>query len=937
MKSVDELLNLLKNVISTGPNKSKWKACCPAHHDGDHKGEQSLSIDVQGEKILLHCFAGCKTTDIVKALDLKMSDLFIGEKIKPVAAPKKTSARRKIVATYQYLDISNKLIFEVVRYDPKAFSQRRPDGKGGYIYDLNGIDRVIYRLPLVTAAIGRGETIFHVEGEKDADNLVKLGFEATTSPQGAASWKSTMAGYYNGAKLVVIIPDKDEIKVLNPLKAKSISHNIWTAECPCLDCKNKAILTITLTPETGQLIIKSSANCDVEKILGSVGLELKDLKLPGIAYAREVARDLFTHVGAVKILELPGDNVKDASDWIAAGGTAAQLEELVKNAPDWQLPADQAGVIDYDDLNKTLKAASNGLYIVKDQRFQRLVHVKDEINEYPLCNFVARVIQDIVKDSGTTSERFLRIHGRLNGSHLPLVTVADNQFDNMNWIRREWGVKAQIERNIDKVERHINQAIIKSSGRVPEKVIYTHTGWREIDGQMVYLTNGGAIGRLDIEVELPTNLARYNLPQPDGDPREAIQKSMDLVNVAESKVTLPLLILPYLAVLNVFEDINFTPWLIGRSGSLKSVMTALALSHFGNFTEKTLPANWFGTRTELEKLAFHAKDILFNIDDFAPPAGNAQKKELNNTAEYILRAYGNRQARVRSRADLTSQVTFIPRGLLLSSGEEMPAAGVSRSARTLPIPIAKEDFQHAGDNDYFMLTQAQKDRHFYPLAMAHYIRWIQKNWKDVGSRFREYLAQYRSQAPKNTDTHLRLIDAVSMMQSGYRIMLEWAVDMKAIPASSIVDMLPEGWGILTSLLDYQSTRITAERPGERFIEVLRALLSSGRILFRHRGPEGWIPKESGPGQIIAGWDDLETDVLFINPNEAYAAVYRRCEDMKEYFGSSRDATWQDLHALGYLKEIGEEGSRTFTKKKRFDGLQQRVLYLDRKVIYAEDN
>jgi hypothetical protein len=208
----------------------------------------------------------------------------------------------------------------------------------------------------------------------------------------------------------------------------------------------------------------------------------------------------------------------------------------------------------------------------------------------------------------------------------------------------------------------------------------------------------------------------------------------------------------------------------------------------------------------------------------------------------------------------------------------------------------------------------------------------------VGDEFREDFTLYRGLAPKNTDTHLRLIDAVSMMQSGYLIMSKYALDMGVITPSEQDEMLLQSWDILTSLLDYQSTRITSERPGERFIEVLKSLLSSGKVFFRRQDNfQEWMPRESGPGQVIAGWDDLGADIIYLNPAEAYSAVFNHCERMHEYFGSSRDATWQDLNALGYLKKIGEEGSRTFTKKKRFSGLQQRVLYLDRKVLYDENN
>lgn len=45
-------------------------------------------------------------------------------------------AARRIVATYDYTDAHGELLFQVVRYHPKDFRQRRPDGKGGWVWKL---------------------------------------------------------------------------------------------------------------------------------------------------------------------------------------------------------------------------------------------------------------------------------------------------------------------------------------------------------------------------------------------------------------------------------------------------------------------------------------------------------------------------------------------------------------------------------------------------------------------------------------------------------------------------------------------------------------------------------------------------------------------------------------------------------------------------------
>lgn len=114
------------------------------------------------------------------------------------------SPSRNIAATYEYTDESGVLLFQVVRFEPKDFRQRRPDGNGGWIYDLNGVRRTLYRLPEVLQA----DTVYLVEGEKDADRLRSIGLTATTNPHGAGKWREEYRDSLRG-KRVILLPDHD--------------------------------------------------------------------------------------------------------------------------------------------------------------------------------------------------------------------------------------------------------------------------------------------------------------------------------------------------------------------------------------------------------------------------------------------------------------------------------------------------------------------------------------------------------------------------------------------------------------------------------------------------------------------------------------------------------------------------------------------------------
>jgi hypothetical protein len=196
MMTLEQLLSRLENARHS---PSGWTAHCPTHEDR----RNSLSVTQTEEgKILLNCFAGCPTAGILAQLGLSWPDVFPQD-----SSPKNGAGKRKIDRVYDYTDELGQLLYQNVRFIPKDFRLRKPGGKGGWTWKLNGARRVLYRLPEVLEAAGLGKTIFLVEGEKDADRLCSLGLVATTSG-GAKSWREEFAEFLRGAD-VIIVPDRD--------------------------------------------------------------------------------------------------------------------------------------------------------------------------------------------------------------------------------------------------------------------------------------------------------------------------------------------------------------------------------------------------------------------------------------------------------------------------------------------------------------------------------------------------------------------------------------------------------------------------------------------------------------------------------------------------------------------------------------------------------
>ena len=269
------------------------KAMCPSHPDK----QASLSIKYDKTKgvTMLKCFAGCETEEIVRAAGLQMTDLFDKE------FNGNKSSDNNISAVYKYKDANGNLLFEKVRFDKpkKHLTQRRYIGEatiwgldeGTYYETYRGSNNwskkkrdnvnirefpacqpVLYNLPWLVEAIKNDKEVYIVEGEKDADNLIKMGLAATCNFDGASAsnmkpkWRKEYNQYFKNAR-VVIFNDNDD---------------------------------------------------------------------PGIAHADYIASKLVKVAEYVKRPEIPGLLEKeDISDWINAGHTKEDILNLVESTEYW--------------------------------------------------------------------------------------------------------------------------------------------------------------------------------------------------------------------------------------------------------------------------------------------------------------------------------------------------------------------------------------------------------------------------------------------------------------------------------------------------------------------------------------------------------------------------------------------------------------------------
>jgi uncharacterized protein DUF3854 len=463
-----------------------------------------------------------------------------------------------------------------------------------------------------------------------------------------------------------------------------------------------------------------------------------------VKWARKgLCRELATRGAEVKIVNLPEDcQVNGIDDLLAAWGPIRVLELF-----DSAVSGARLRVV----LPPQFQSGPDGMF--------RVTTSGERLSQIQLTNFRAAIITNIQLDDGVETRREFEIKAEMPGRKV-LFTIPASEFVNMNWPIEKLGAAAITFPN---QREYARTAIQSLSLAAAEKCIYTHTGWRNVDNRWVYLHAGGAIsaaGALsDVNVRLLGALSRYDL-RPSASPsalKDAVRASLRLVELGPPSISFPLLAATVRAA---FGDADFSLHLAGETGTFKSELAALHQQYFGaSMTRLRLPAAWSSTGNALEMLAFHAKDALIVIDDFAPQGNATDVGRFHATADRVFRAGGNHAGRSRLDSNSKLREPKPPRALILSTGEETPR-GQSVRARLLILEISK------GGVDGRKLAECQHDAcaGLYAEAMGGFLKWMAGRYDQVRTVFNDKVSQYRAKALSNT-AHARTPEIAASLQA----------------------------------------------------------------------------------------------------------------------------------------------------------------------------
>lgn len=535
-------------------------------------------------------------------------------------------------------------------------------------------------------------------------------------------------------------------------------------------------------------------------------------------------------------------------------------------------------------------------------------------NPYQISNFVARPLVETIRDNGIEQTRTFSIEGVQGGRVLKPLEVISAEFTKLDWAMDGWGLQAAIRPGLNRREM-LRDFVQRMAQLAEHRTIYTHLGWRKLDEKgWAYLHAGGAIGSDDVSVELGPFLTSYRLPAEVANPMESARESLLLLDLAPPKVMYPLLGAVYLApLLESLREAGIEPefilWLIGTTGTRKTSMSKVMLSHFGDFVYASPPGSFRDTANAIERKAFSIKDGLLLVDDFVPGITQSEK-----TAQSLLRAYGDHVGRGRLKSTTEFQTTYQPRSVALVTGEDFPS-GHSSNARLFGVELKP------GDVDLDALTRAQDGSARLAEAMARYIEFLRPQMDalpgQLKTRFRELRTGYQRSAQ-----HGRLAESASWLTLALEMMLNYMVHCGVLDETSRSQLADDIQKVMSDIVISNDRALQEEVPTARFARTLQSLLESGKVyVINTRG----TPPLYATGDHT-GWED--DNFLYLNPVFTFNKVANFLAQRGESLNVGERVLWKQLDEAGLIQvEIGSDDCVQRLPKKTVSGYKGRPRLL----------
>jgi hypothetical protein len=611
-------------------------------------------------------------------------------------------------------------------------------------------------------------------------------------------------------------------------------------------------------------------------------------------------------------------------DFLAAGHNVAELLRLASTEL-------HAG---------TEEATPRAAYSFEDDGIYLHVETQDGTKPVRLTNFVARIISETTLDDGVEERKLFRLLAELGERRFEFEIPAQ-EFEDLRWPTTHVGAGATLF-PVANVERHVRAAIQTDSGvTAARRRVHVHTGWIRHGEANIFLHAGGAIGAQGpvegLEVRLDPGLSGFELPPPAD--RSALPRyvaaALAFLAVGPARLTVAL----FAAVWRVLiADCDFSIHLTGGSGVFKTAIAAIVQQFFGaRLDARNLPGSWSSTPNAIEALAFAAKDVILVLDDFAPSGGPGATSRLHQAADRVFRGQGNRSGRGRCGPDGSLRTTRAPRGVIVSTGEDIPR-GASLRARFLTEEVGPGDI----DVERLSAAQAHASAGDFAQVTAAFVRWLAPRLDAVRARLPERVAALRETFGRE-GRHRRVPALAADLFIGVETFVEFCRDEGFLSHEAGTALLSRSRAALSEAVTAQEREQKAADPARRFLVLLRSAITSGSAyLTTDKGqmpesPEAWgwhvVSVEEAPDGERTRWMPQGVHVGWVCGGDVYLETEAAMKGAQAVGNATGDPI--SLLAPTLAKRLRDAGLLASTDpdgvhievRRRLSGSRKRVLHL----------
>jgi hypothetical protein len=553
-----------------------------------------------------------------------------------------------------------------------------------------------------------------------------------------------------------------------------------------------------------------------------------------------------------------------------------------------------------------------------------------------LCNACIRIERDVTVDDEVRPDRRFEGSIELLG-HVSPFSISASDFSSNEKLRaalfQAAGSQLQIHADIPQVRTAISAVSQPRSSKVTTSVgwsgdsdvyrfpggVITANGYREItdddEETRVDLTGWGYSRYLELQ-------APYHIP--------ALRHHVvnDLLRLHDPRVMRCLLAAVALAVLQRFSGVAGKPaiWLKGLTGTGKSFVAQVVANFFGNFgVGEGRVMTWASTPNAIEKEGHAFRDSLYLVDDYKPEVISPW------AVVRVLQAYADGTARGRLNADASTKATWPIRGLLISTGEDLPEQTPSAIARSIVVTVPQ------CEKDLALGRYCVEMANLYPAFTAGFITYLIRH--ERFQHFADHVAEFqevfcRDIAGQQNDariaTNLAMLGAAFYEIARY-LSPAWSGWKAVVRQFLHEDLLAIRGDML------QETR--SQQPSEVFCKTLWTLVQYGqvRITSMPTSATGVAGAEADGKALVGRWcsspASADRDALEINLSMALGEVQQALQRQgKPKLMISERMLIQQLLEGGFLVDEdnrpiapGTAGPRT--RQVRFDGERVRMIRL----------